>query len=114
MIKIYGIKTCGSVKKAFAFFKDHNIDYEFVDFKKDQQDNAKIAQWVKLAGIDVVLNKKGTSYRTAGLSKLELTDEQKIEYMSQTNLLIKRPVIEYKNELIVGFDEERYTNTFTN
>ena len=33
MIKVYGIKTCGSVRNALKFFKDHNIEIDFVDFK---------------------------------------------------------------------------------
>ena len=33
MIKVYGIKTCGSVRNALKFFKDHNIEVDFVDFK---------------------------------------------------------------------------------
>jgi len=34
-MKIYGIKTCGSVKKALKFFDDNEIEYEFVDIKKE-------------------------------------------------------------------------------
>ena len=33
-MKVYGITTCGSVKKATTFLKNKNIDFEFVDFKK--------------------------------------------------------------------------------
>lgn len=33
-MKIYGIKTCGSVKKAFDFFDGYNVSYDFIDLKK--------------------------------------------------------------------------------
>ena len=33
-MRVYGIATCGSVKKATTFLKNKNIDFEFVDFKK--------------------------------------------------------------------------------
>ena len=36
MIKVYGIKTCGSVRSALKFFKDNNIEVEFFDFKKSR------------------------------------------------------------------------------
>ena len=38
MIKVYGIKTCGSVRNALKFFKDHNIEVDFVDFKTTKVD----------------------------------------------------------------------------
>ncbi len=52
---VYGIKTCGSVKKALKFFKDNNIEYEFLDFKKDSAGCEKIDEWVEKVGIDVLL-----------------------------------------------------------
>lgn len=112
MIKIYGITTCGSVKKAFKFFKDNNMDYKFVDFKKTPVDVKKISEWLKKISLDVLLNTKGTKYKTLKLKELDLTDNQKIEWLEKENLLIKRPVVEYKNRVIVGFDEESYKKEF--
>ena len=34
MITVYGIKTCGSVRNALKFFKDNNIEVEFLISKK--------------------------------------------------------------------------------
>ena len=34
MIKVYGIKTWDSVRKALRFFKDNEIEIEFFDLKK--------------------------------------------------------------------------------
>jgi arsenate reductase len=46
-MKVYGIKTCGSVKKAFKFFNDRNIEYEFHDFKKEPVGCDKVEVWLK-------------------------------------------------------------------
>ena len=32
---LYGIKNCDTVKKARTWLKDHDIAYEFHNFKKD-------------------------------------------------------------------------------
>ena len=108
MPKIYGIKTCGSVRKALKFFKEHNIEYDFVDFKKEQVDEAKIREWLKKTTIEKLFNNRGTKYRTLKLKDLNLDEEGKIEWLAKENMLIKRPVIEYSDKLIVGFDEEIY------
>lgn len=112
MIIIYGIKNCGSVKKAFDFFKEHELDYTFVDFKVSPVDQNKILQWTKQSDISLLLNTKGTTYRTLNLKALSLTDEDKIEWMAKDNRLIKRPVIEYSTNLIVGFNLSLYEGIF--
>jgi len=43
---------------------------------------------------------------------MQLDDLQKIKWMTQENSLIKRPVIEYDHNVLVGFDESIYQITF--
>jgi Spx/MgsR family transcriptional regulator len=108
MITIYGIKNCDSVKKALQFFKNHAIDYVFVDFKTSPVNNDIITQWSKKVDLSLLFNTKGTTYRTLGLKSLSLDDNDKIEWMAKENLLIKRPVIEYNTNVIVGFNLTQY------
>ncbi len=109
---VYGIKTCGSVRKALKFFKEHEIEYEFFDFKKEQVDEAKIRAWLNETRIEKLFNNRGTKYRTLKLKELNLDEEGKIAWLAKENMLIKRPVIEYDKGLIVGFDEELYQKVF--
>jgi Spx/MgsR family transcriptional regulator len=110
---VYGIKTCGSVKKTLKFFKDNNIEYEFHDLKKEPVDCSKIDQWLQKVDIDTLFNNRGTKYRQLKLKELNLDDAGKKEWLCKENLLIKRPVIELDNgEIVVGFDEEKYKELF--
>ncbi len=113
MIKIYGIKSCGSVKKALTFMKEHAIAYEFIDFKATPVNKEKIESWISKSSLDLLLNTKGTKYKTLKLKELNLTDAQKVEWLTKENLLIKRPVIEIGTSLVVGFDENRYKELFS-
>lgn len=112
MICIYGIKNCTSVRKAMTFFKNQDIEYSFFDFKKDSCGGDKIKSWVERVGIDIVLNKKSATYKNLGLSKINLSNDELLTQMSENNLIIKRPVIEYGDEVLIGFDEDRYKNIF--
>jgi Spx/MgsR family transcriptional regulator len=112
MIKVYGIKNCDSVKKAISFFKKNNLQYTFHDFKTDSIDLETINEWLKKVEIKKLFNSKSTTYRKLKLKELNLNDTQRSQYLSKENLLIKRPVTTYKNEVLVGFDEEIYTNVF--
>ena len=111
-MRVYGIKTCGSVKKALKFFNDNNIEYEFVDLKKTPVGCDKIEEWLKQVDINTLFNSRGTKYRQLKLKDLNLDYEGKKEWLCKENLLIKRPVIEYNGKVIVGFDEEKYKEIF--
>ncbi|MDB9693642.1 hypothetical protein OPU39_03495, partial [Acinetobacter nosocomialis] len=61
MLKIYGIKNCNSMKKAFDALQAKGLSYEFHDYKKQGIDADTLKIWLKEIGQDTVLNKKGTS-----------------------------------------------------
>jgi Spx/MgsR family transcriptional regulator len=111
-VTIYGIKTCSSVAKARKFMKEHDIEYHFVDYKKESIGKEKIEQWLKQVDIDILFNNKGKKYRDLGLKELKLDKKGKIEWMAKENYLLKRPVIEYGDKVFVGYDEELYSNNF--
>jgi len=112
MIKIYGIKNCDSVKKALKFFKNHNIAYQFHDFKEESIDCQQISKWLTKTDIKTLFNSRSTSYRNHRLKELNLDEAGKKEWLCKENLLIKRPVVEYNDELLVGYNEEQYHKKF--
>lgn len=111
-MKVYGIVNCGSVKKARAFFEANGIEYDFIDFKKIKPDVTLVQGWVEICGIDVVMNKKGTTYKKLGLKDKTLNLQEQIQYCVDNPSLIKRPVIVKNDILIFGYDEEKYKETF--
>ncbi len=111
-MKLYGIKTCGSVKKAMKFFKDNSIKYEFIDFKSTPVGEDKISSWLKYVEIDKLFNSRGTKYRMLKLKELNLDAEGKKQWLIKENMLIKRPVIEHKGRIFVAYDEELYKKEF--
>lgn len=112
MIQVYGIKSCGSVQKALRFLDQRSIPYTFHDFKITPVSREKIETWAKHHPLTILLNTKGTTYRTLGIKNLDLDDNGKIEWMSNHNLLLKRPIIEINNTVIVGYDESHYEGSF--
>jgi len=112
MIKVYGIKTCNSVRNALKFFKDNNIEVDFSDIRKDAPKPESIDFWVEKAGIDIAFNSRGTKYRTLKLKELNLDDEGKLQWLKKEPMLLKRPVIEYDDKVMIGFNEDTYKETF--
>ncbi len=113
MLKIYGIKNCNSMKKAFDALQAKGLSYEFHDYKKQGIDADTLKIWLKEIGQDTVLNKKGTTWKK--LSEEEQTralssEDHLIEALIAQPSLIKRPVLQTSKGFLVGFDETAYQN----
>ena len=113
MPTIYGIKNCDTMKKAFAWLDSHGVSYEFHDYKAAGIDVAHLTAWSKQVGWEALLNTRGTTWRKLSPTQQAHLDEHKaVKLMSEHPSLIKRPVLEYGNALLVGFAAERYTDAF--
>ena len=102
------------MRKARKFFKENSIETEFIDFKKTSVECERVHNWVESAGIDVLFNSRGTTYRTLKLKELNLDAQAKEKYLCDENMLLKRPIVEFKEQVVVGFDIEKYKQLFIN
>ena len=110
-ITICGIKNCSTMKKAFDKLTMLGLEYEFFDYKKQAIDKTTLADWVKRAGIDKVLNTKGTTYRKlsdAQKAQIKQNVDAALDMMVAKPSMIKRPIVVLDNELIIGFDETAF------
>lgn len=110
---LFGIKNCDTVKKARRFLEQHNIDYEFSDFRDEQPNAERIRSWIDILGLSTVLNKRSTTYR-------QLTPEQQtqsdvkhwVSLIEKQPTLIKRPLLKHQGQLHCGFKEAQYQEIF--
>jgi arsenate reductase len=108
-ITIYGIKSCDTMKKARAWLDAAGQVYEFHDYKARGIDAARLGDWIERVGWQTLLNRAGTTFR-----KLPEAERQDIDAARALRLMlaqpsmIKRPVLEIGEDLIVGFDPAVY------
>ncbi len=108
MLKVYGIKNCNSMKKAFDLLTELGLSYEFHDYKKQSIDNATVKTWLDALGQDVVLNKKGTTWRKLSpeeQAQALSSEDALIAALTTHTSLIKRPIIQTTQSFLAGFDE---------
>src|SRR5215469_14527053 len=101
-MKLYGIPNCDTVKKARDWFKKHNIDYEFHNFKTEGISAEKLAEWDAKAGYEKFLNKNSATWKDlpAEVKDGVKTREDAFPLIQEKTSMIKRPVIEDKGVLI--------------
>ena len=109
-MKIYGIPNCNTVKKALDWLKANQIDYDFHDFKKHGISGSKLKEWSEELGWEALINKRGTTWKKLDPQiQASVIDEQTaFALMQEKPSMIKRPVIESPQGLLLGFDEDKY------
>ncbi len=113
MIKMYGIPNCDTVRKARKWLEARKIAYVFCDLRKDGVDPAQLERWVAATGWEVLLNRRGTTFRNLPeTSKIDLDESRALALMAAHPATIKRPVVEHRGGLLVGFDEAIWTAAF--
>lgn len=109
---VYGIPNCDSVKKARKWLDAHSIDYQFHDYKKQGITSEKLISWSDVLGWDALLNRRGTTWRKLDeAEKTDIGESKAISLMAKHTSMIKRPVIEHANGLLLGFDEVAYESS---
>ena len=104
-VTVYGIANCDSVKKVRQWLDAQGVACAFHDYKKHGVPEAELKRWVAAKGWDIVLNRKGTTWR--GLDdavKARVNDASAIAVMLSHASTIKRPVVTRGDTIIVGVD----------
>lgn len=113
MTTMYGILNCDTIKKARTWLEAHKIAFTFHDYKKEGVDRATLEEWAGKVGWEALLNRAGTTFRKLPeADKAGLTAKKAIALMLAQPSMIKRPVVEAKGKVIVGFKPEAYQALF--
>ena len=113
-IVLYGIPNCDQVRKARTWLNDHALPFDFHDFRKAGISHSLIQSWLTHVAWDVLLNKKGTTWRRLpDQRKAAITDQSSaIELMLELPSVIKRPVLSTVESIHVGFSDPLYQQIF--
>ena len=111
--KVYGIRNCDTMKKAFAWLDERKVAYDFHDYKKEGIGAPKLKEWAARTGWERLANTRGPTWRkipdaqTAGL-----TEARALALLAQNPSAIRRPIVEQGTKLLVGFDPAEFDAAF--
>ncbi|MGB3722118.1 MAG: arsenate reductase [Pacificimonas sp.] len=109
MTTLYGIPNCDTVKTARKWLDAAGTDYGFHDYKKAGANAARLSGWADRVGWEVLLNKRGTTWRKlSDADKADIDQGKAVRLMADNASLIKRPIVEHGDALLVGFDEAEW------
>ncbi len=82
--------------------------YEFHNYKESGVTKTILNHWCKKVGWQLLLNKKSTTWRALSPEEQAKISNQDtaVDLMLRSNSIIKRPVIEVNEKLMVGLNED--------
>jgi len=111
---LYGIENCDQVRKARQWLRAHAVDVRFHDFRRDGLSDAILRRWLVRLPWDALLNRRGLAWRRLDPARrAQVVDQASaIEALLADPTLVKRPVLEADERLLVGFSEPAYAAAF--
>ena len=107
MLKVYGLKNCDTCRKARRWLSENAIEHTFFDLRETPVTRDEIAIWAEDIGVDVLLNKRGTTWRNLPETDKAVTKlAALIDLMHRHPALIKRPVFVSSEGCLVGFSAD--------
>lgn len=110
MIKVNGLKSCDTCKKALKWLDAEGLEYAFRDVRADAVTLSEVKRWGEAVGWDRLVNKASTTWR--GLSDAEkeaASGAGAAQLLVDNPPLIKRPVFESGGTVLVGFKADQQT-----
>lgn len=113
---LYGIKNCNTVKAAIYWLEQHDVPYDFYDYKVKGITVEKLQLWSDQVGWESLVNKRGTTWKQLeSVVQERIVDAQTaFALLQEKTSLIKRPLMEEDGVIIaLGFEENVYSNKFS-
>ena len=110
---LFGIPNCDNVRKARKWLECRGIAHAFVDLRENTPPSGQIEAWLAALGADRLINRRSTTYSQLDDSQRAALDgDAAVSALRQHPALIKRPVLEWQQTLLVGFSEQEYAELF--
>lgn len=110
MLRIYGIPNCNKIKQTLDWLDKHSVKYDFINLKKKPLSPDELVRLIHYVGLDTLINKKGMMYKKLELKDKTLSDDELTEVLYNHQNMMKRPVLDYNDQILVGYDEDAFTN----
>ena len=111
-VTLYHYAGCGTCKKARKWLDAHGVERREIDLVASPPSKKELSRLWRVSGLPVrkLFNTSGQSYRGGGFKeRLEtMSDGDALDALAADGKLIKRPILDGGDFVIVGFVEARY------
>lgn len=111
MMKIYHNSRCRKSREALEILKTKNIEFEIIEYLKDNLTKNQLKDLIKKLGIEPInLVRKNEQIWKENFKNKKLTSDEIIQILSDNPKLIERPIVELNDKAIIGRPPENIIN----
>ncbi|MDH6355827.1 arsenate reductase [Dysgonomonas sp. PH5-45] len=107
---------CSTCRKAFNWLKNNDIEVVARPIAEEKPTAGELKEWIAKSDLPVrkFFNTSGRLYKERNLKDLIPTasDDELIALLSSDGMLVKRPLLITPDKILVGFDENRWSDFF--
>lgn len=111
-MKLYAYSKCGTCRNAIKWLKDHGFEFEVIPIEQHQFSYQEMNDLFirSKQPLGELFNRSGQVYRELKLKDTlkHMTEEEAIETLIQSSMLVKRPVLVSDDCVCFGFKIEIY------
>lgn len=112
-LTVYGIKSCDACRQALHWLESRGIEHRFHDIRADGLDVQMLERWAARLDWQKLLNTRSLTWRKLPeVDRSDMTLDRAVAMMLEHPTLVKRPVIEHRRFLAVGFSAAQYEQLF--
>ncbi len=112
MIELIEYPKCSTCKKAKTWLEEHHIEFHDRDITTETPTKEELKTYLKISQYPIkkFFNTSGNLYKEFALKdKLDtMSEDEKLELLSQHGMLIKRPLVVSDSFILVGFREKEW------
>lgn len=113
MLTIYGIPSCDTCRKARNWLTEHAQEHKFHDLREDGLDVQMLGRWAQTSDWQELLNTRSVTWRKIPeVDRAGMTMNRAMSLMVEQPTLVKRPVLEGEDFIVLGFSPDNYERIF--
>ena len=111
---LFEYPKCSTCQKAKRYLENKNFIFEVRNIVVDKLDINELDRLIKKSAKDInkFFNTSGLKYRELNLKdKIQnMSYEEKLQILSSDGMLVKRPLLELDDTVLIGFKENEWNN----
>jgi arsenate reductase len=115
-VTVYQYPKCSTCRKALAWLDEHGVSYEKRDLVADRIELGVLEGLLRRSGLPIgrFFNTSGESYRAGNFKERlrTMSEAEALRALAADGKLVKRPIVDAGNGVIVGFDAEALARRF--
>ncbi len=108
-VQIFGIKKNADTRKAQRFFSERRIQVHFVDLKVRAASPGELLRFAQKFGVQALIDRDAKRFHDLGLQHARYSDDRWLEKLADEPMLLRMPLVRWRNKVTVGVDESQWT-----